>query len=384
MTNLTMKQHKFHLNDQAKLKIVCDDLCDRIDDLMEHFGLEYTYSGKLLTMSCPIHGGDNKSALNLYPQGDVYRGNWKCRTHGCDKYFKSSIIGLIRGIISHQKYNWIKDGDDHCSFQEALSFCLAFLNKDLSDIKVSKVERDKKAFTSTIRYINPEKTINHEGITRQQIRKSLAIPAQYYIDRSYSSDILTKYDVGLCNRAGKEMHNRVVVPIYDHKHQYMVGCSGRSIFEKCTTCSSFHNPEEKCPSEDKTRFYSKWKHSATLQSQNHLYNIWFAKNDILESNTVILVESPGNVWRLEEAGIHNSVAIFGSSLSDRQKMILDASGAMTIITMMDNDEAGKKASETIRQKCCKTYNVKDIEFPAQDVGELSVNYIQQNIVPLLK
>ena len=190
--------------------------------------------------------------------------------------------------------------------------------------------------------------------------------------------------MGLCNRAGKEMYNRVVVPIYDHKHQYMVGCSGRSIFEKCTICSSFHNPEEKCPSEDKTRFYSKWKHSATLQSQNHLYNIWFAKKDILESNTVILVESPGNVWRLEEAGIHNSVAIFGSSLSDRQKMILDASGAMTIITMMDNDEAGKKASETIRQKCCKTYNVKDIEFPAQDVGELSVNYIQQNIVPLLK
>ena len=145
-----MKQHKFHLNDQAKLKIVCDDLCDRIDDLMEHFGLEYTYNGKLLTMSCPIHGGDNKSALNLYPQGDVYRGNWKCRTHGCDKYLKSSIIGLIRGIISHQKYNWIKDGDDHCSFQEALSFCLAFLNKDLSDIKVSIVERDKKAFKDSI------------------------------------------------------------------------------------------------------------------------------------------------------------------------------------------------------------------------------------------
>lgn len=384
MTNLMMKQRKFHSNDQAKLKIVCDDICDRIDELMDHFGLEYTYSGKLLTMSCPIHGGDNKSALNLYPQGDVYRGNWKCRTHGCEKYFKSSIIGLIRGIISHQKYGWTKDGDDHCSFQEAVTFCLAFLNKDLSDIKVSKTERDKKAFTSTIRYINPEKTVVNSGITRAQIRNNLIIPSQYYMDRGYSAEILDRYDVGLCDRSGKEMYNRVVVPIYDHKYQNMVGCSGRSIYEKCSKCKCFHDHSEACPDDERSRFYSKWKHSSTFQSQNHLYNIWFAKKSILESHTAIIVESPGNVWRLEEAGIHNSVAIFGSSLSDRQKMILDASGAMTIITMMDNDEAGKKAAETIRQKCYKTYNVKHIEFPTQDVGELSVNYIQQNIVPLLK
>jgi 5S rRNA maturation endonuclease (ribonuclease M5) len=351
---------------------------------MDNFGLEYIYSGKLLTMSCPIHGGDNKSALNLYPQGDVYRGNWKCRTHGCEKYFKSSIIGFIRGIISHQKYGWTKDGDEHCSFQEAVAFCLTFLNKELSDIKISKTERDKRAFTSTIRYINPEKTITSSGITRLQIRKNLAIPAQYYINRGYSSEILDRYDIGLCDKPGKEMYNRVVVPIYDHKYQYMVGCSGRSIFEKCSKCKYFHDHSEICPDDEKSRFYSKWKHSAALQSQNHLYNIWFAKKHILETHTVIIVESPGNVWRLEEAGIRNSVAIFGSSLSDRQKMILDASGAMTIITMMDNDEAGKKAAETIRQKCYKTYNVKHIEFPTQDVGELSINYIQENIIPLLK
>jgi 5S rRNA maturation endonuclease (ribonuclease M5) len=382
--NQTMKKQQFRLNDQAKLKVVCDDLCDNIESLLEHFGLEYTYSGKLVTMSCPIHGGDNKSALNLYPQGDVYRGNWKCRTHGCDKYFKSSIIGLVRGIISHQKYNWVKDGDEHCTFNEALTFCLEFLKKDLSDIKISNVDRDKKSFVGTIRYISPERPTEEKGITRKQIRANLKIPAQYYIDRGYSPEILDRYDVGFCDNPKKEMSNRVVVPIYDHKHQYMVGCSGRSIFEKCDKCGCCHNTSDDCPNEERSRFYSKWKHSSSFQSQNHLYNIWFAKNYILENHTVIIVESPGNVWRLEEAGIHNSVAVFGSSLSDRQKMILDASGAMTIITMMDNDDAGKKAADLIRQKCHKTYNVKNIDFPAQDVGELSIDYIKQNIVPLLK
>lgn len=384
MNQITTMKKKSHLNDQAKLKIVCDELCDNIESLLDHFGIEYVYSGKLITMSCPIHGGDNKSALNLYPQGDVYRGNWKCRTHGCEKHFKSSIIGFVRGIISSQKYNWSKDQDKSCSFQEALNFCLAFINKDLSKIKISSADKDKRSFVGAIRYISPEKTTAANGISRSQIRSNLEIPAEYYLNRGYSREILDKYDIGLCNRSGREMSNRVVVPIYDHKHQFMVGCSGRSIYEKCNNCGCFHNKEETCPNEDQYRFHSKWKHSASFQSQNHLYNIWFAKNHILESHTVIIVESPGNVWRLEEAGIHNSVAIFGSSLSDRQKMILDASGAMTIITMMDNDEAGKKASELIKQKCYKTYNVKNIEFPAQDIAELSVDYIRTNIKTLLE
>lgn len=383
MTKTIMKKQRYHSNDQAKLKIVCDSLCDNIEELLNHFGLEYTYSGKLITMSCPIHGGDNKSALNLYPQGDVYRGNWKCRTHNCEKYYKSSIIGLVRGIISNQKYGWSKDGDDHCSFDEALKFCLQFLNKNLSDIKISNVERNKKSFTNSVRYINPETTRTENIVTRNQIRSNLKIPADYYINRGYSADILDRYDIGLCDRQGKEMYNRIVVPIYDHKYKYMVGCSGRSIFDKCQKCESYHNGSESCPTEDRLRFYSKWKHSTSFQSQNHLYNIWFAKQHIMDTGVVIIVESPGNVWRLEEAGIHNSVGIFGSSLSDRQKMILDASGAMTIITMMDNDDAGKKAADLIKQKCYKTYNIKSIEFPAQDVGDLSLEYIKTNIVPLL-
>lgn len=382
--NQIMKKQQSHLNDQAKLKIICDQLCDRIEDLLDHFDLEYIYSGRLITMSCPIHGGDNKSALNLYPQGDVYRGNWKCRTHNCEKHFKGSIIGFIRGIISNKKYNWQKNGDNTCSFQEALSFCLSFLNTDLKDIKISKSDRDKRHFTSAIKHISPEKPIVENIITRKQIRANLKIPATYYIDRGYSSTILDRYDVGLCEKPGKEMFNRVVVPIYDHKHSSMIGCTGRSIYEKCDKCETFHNPSNECPSHENRRFYSKWKHSSSFQSQNHLYNIWFAKQHIMDTCTVIIVESPGNVWRLEEAGIHNSVAIFGSSLSDRQKMILDASGAMNIITMTDNDEAGKKAAELIRQKCFKTYNIKNIDFPAKDIAELSIDYIKQNIVPLLE
>ena len=65
---------------------------DHIEDLLTYFDLEYRSNDKMISMSCPIHGGDNSGAINLYVQGDTYRGNWKCRTHGCEKIFKGSII----------------------------------------------------------------------------------------------------------------------------------------------------------------------------------------------------------------------------------------------------------------------------------------------------
>lgn len=380
---MTMKTES-HLNDQFKLKVLCDDLCDEIESLLDHFDLDYKSNGKMMSMCCPIHGGDNPSAISLYYTGDNYRGNWKCRTHNCEKIFKGSIIGFIRGIISAKKYKWEKSGDKFCSFKEAVDFASKFLNKDLNTIKISGSEKNKKTFAALVGYIHNEKEKQTKSIKRESIVKSLSIPAQYFIDRRYSSEILQKYDVGLCEKSGKEMSARVVVPIYDNDYQYMVGCSGRSIFEQCKRCGSYHNPNQSCPEENQRWIYSKWRHSKDFKSQNHLYNFWFAKEHIMSSATAIIVESPGNVWRLEENGIHNSVAIFGSSMSDRQKVLLDSSGAMNLVVLTDNDEAGKKAADQIKQKCQNTYKIYIPTISKGDIGEMNSDEIDNEIKPLLE
>ena len=381
-TKMKMNKKSSLIKDQAKLKIICDNLCDNIYDLLDTLHIEYRNNSKMISMSCPVHGGDNKSAVNLYPEGERYRGNWKCRTHNCEQIFKSSVIGFIRGILSHNKYGWTKDGDKTCSFNEALDFALKFLNKDFNSIKVSKSQKDKAFFSSAVNYLtdNPSNTALGPKPSREQIRKSLLIPASYYIDRNYSSEILDKYDIGLCTKPEKEMYNRVVAPIYDNDYQYMVGCSGRSIFEKCIKCSSYHDQQQECPSENNRWLYPKWKHSANFKSQNCLYNFWFAKHFIQQSSVAIIVEGPGNVWRLEENGIHNSVAMFGSSLSDRQKIILDSSGAMTLIILTDQDEAGRKAAEQIKNKCKNTYRIFVPNISKPDVGEMTYTEIKAEIV----
>lgn len=361
---ITMKS-KSRSYDQYQLKALSDKVCDDIENLLSLFGIdEYRILDKMITMSCPIHGGDNNSAFNLYHQGDTYRGNWKCRTHQCENTFRSSIIGFIRGCLSHHKCNWNKNGDNTVSFDEAVNFAIEFTKHNITDLKLSKKDQEKNNFVNTVKYISGSNNESSpkKGVERQAVIKSLQIPSTYFLSRNFLSQTLIKYDVGECNNPHKEMHNRAVVPVYDLDHKIMVGCSGR------TTNDS----------------KPKWKHNEGFKAEEHLYNYWYSKEHIKATRTVIIVESPGNVWRLDEAGIYNSVAIFGSSLKDKQKMLLDISGAMTLVTIMDNDDAGKKAAESIIKKCEKTYICKNININYPDIAEMTVEQINSDIKPLLE
>ena len=102
----------------------------------------------------------------------------------------------------------------------------------------------------------------------------------------------------------------------------------------------------------------------------------------MKSGVIILVESPGNVWRLEEEGIHNSVAIFGTTLNDEQKYLIDSSGALTIILIMDNDDAGQEAAEKIIKQCNRTYRVYNIKV-GSDVADMNTNEITEDILPII-
>ena len=168
------------------------------------------------------------------------------------------------------------------------------------------------------------------------------------------------------------------------RSEYLIGCTGRSIFEKCDHCGAYHAATDACPDIEKRWLFPKWKHSSNFKSQNSLYNYWYAKEHIQKLGYVIVVESPGNVWKLEENHIHNSVAIFGSSMSDRQKVILDSSGAMTIIVLTDNDEAGRQAAIQIKDKCAKTYRVFIPSISQADVAEMTSQQIQQEIISFIE
>jgi hypothetical protein len=247
-----MIKKKYHSHSQQELKVICDSLCDNIEEVLSSLDIyDYRDNSKMLTMPCPIHGGDNDSALNLYYEGDSYRGNWKCRTHQCEKHFKGSVLGFIRGVISSQKYNWSQQGDKMCSFQEVMSFAKSMVsNKIEAELMFGNIKQDKNNFARIVNnFVNPPLTENK--ISRQSAISNINIPAEYYIKRGFSTQILKKYDVGLCNNPKKPMYSRVVVPIYDDSASFLIGCTGRSIYNSCDICGSYHNPNAQCPDKEK-------------------------------------------------------------------------------------------------------------------------------------
>ena len=376
----TIKSHSYN---QHQLKALCDRLCDNIEVVLDQLSLDYRKSNKMMIMKCPIHGGDNDSALNLYYEGDSYRGNWICRTHGCEKIFKKSILGFLRGYLSHIEHDWSENGDKFVSFNETIEFAQTLIGENIESFKLCDTSINKIQFSNTINNIyTKSNNLTTSKIDRTKIVSTLDIPAKYFVDRGYCPNILKKYDVGVCNNPNKEMYNRAVAPIYDIDHKYMIGCTGRSMFEKCEKCTKFHSSLSECPV-DSWKF-AKWKHSSGFKADSVLYNLWFAKDYIQDSYAAIIVEGPGNVWKLEEAGFHNAVAIFGSSLSDKQKILLDGSGAMNLILLTDSDEAGNKAAEQILEKCEKTYRLYRPVFSANDISCLSTEEIHNLLDPIIE
>ncbi len=326
-------------------------VCLHLDKLFEELGVSLSQSKNYFVGPCPVHGGNKFNALNLYPEGDSVPGYWCCNTHHCEEVFKRTIIGFTRGVMSHDRYGWYEEGDKTVPFNETISFLCKVIGQDILTLKVDTAEIEKRRFVARAKTFI-QATQKPQGIERSLVRSSLDIPCSYFVARGYSKEILTKYDVGTCNNPVKQMYQRAVVPVYDKSGQIMVGCAGRITKESEAEAA-------------------KWINSPGFDKSRYLYNYWEALEHIHKVGKAILVEGPGDVWRLEEAGIHNSVAMMGVDLSDEQEVILAGSGAMEVIIMTDNDEAGNAAATRLVKQLRNSYNVRRITPLGKDVGEMT-------------
>lgn len=189
---------------------------------------------------------------------------------------------------------------------------------------------------------------------------------------------MDKYDIGHASSKNTELTERCVCPVYDDSGKYFRGAIGRSLYEECKTCHSYHNPKTQCPSEDIRPLYRKWRSNKNFDRRINLYNLWEAKQEIKKTGKVILCESAGNVLRIEEAGIKFSLGCFGADLCDEQQVLLEKSGAFKVFLLMDNDEAGRIANEKIQKQLCKSFNTKIINLPdgINDIAEMKVQEVK--------
>ena len=359
-------------------------LCENLEALLDDMGIDYRFNSKMYVGCCPVHGGDNETAFNLYQcdEEDESMGYWVCRTHHCEKIrgadgklvYGANIIGLIKGVLSNKLGRTAK-------FKETMDYAVKFLGYD-SISQISKCETksiERRKYASSMKRLSLKPKQEASGWSREMLRSKLEIPSRYYIERGYSPDVLDKYDVGMYNKL-----NRVVVPVYDDSYKYVAGFLGRSVFPQCKKCNRWHNESHKCPDTSNgmnMKHTSKWI-NGSFKSSNYLYNYWFALKNIQKTSTAILVEGAGDVWRLEENGVHIGLGLFGTEMTDAQRVLLDRSGALSIIVLLDADDAGQDGIKKLKSQLGRQYRM---FFPKikDDVGSLNSDEITSDIKPII-
>lgn len=346
---------KYEKVSREKIYSICSELSDKVPALMQALNIDFMEFPNRVTFPCPIHGGDNGEGACIFIDGSKTKGNWRCWTHCCEKDFGQNMIGFIRGVLSK------KEGKE-VNFYRALNFSLSFLNKKILDIPEEKISETIHEINKVNELVNRRPEKNNLNLSREQVIQTLNIPSEYYIGRGYLPETLVAFDVGECYNSSKQMHNRAVVPIYDIDGSY-AGCTGRAL-----------NDETK----------PKWFNSKGFKKALYLYGVSVTMPYIKQTNTVVLVEGQGDVWRLYEAGIKNCAGIFGSDLSEDQLVALEEMEIFNIVILTDTDEAGEKAAEGIKNKGGRRFNYYRPKISKKDIGEMTIEEINTELKPQIK
>lgn len=358
-------------------------LCARVEEVFAALGARMTRNGRHFAGPCPCHGGDNAGACTLYPEGDHNPGYWRCYTAGCHKALQPTILGLIRGALSRRELGW-SPGQAPVPFAQAVEWACGFLGVRPDELHEAAGDLDRARFARAVEALTAGRQRPSGRLTREQARGRLRVPSPYFLSRGFTAEVLDRYDVGDCLQPDKPFFSRAVVPVYDDAHLRAVGFVARSTLPQCPLCGLWH-PRGPCPDTLKKKsLCTKWRNSHAFPRESHLYNWWSAHKAIDALGVACLVEGPGEVWRLEEAGVKVGLALFGNELSDEQQVLLERSGAMTVIGLLNNDEAGRLGHARLKEQLGGLYNLTFPPLPGNDLGEMTPAAVAELLGPLIE
>lgn len=297
-------------------------------NLLEKLGINARYYNGVFKCACPVHDGDNPTGFSMYNNTGV----WTCWTRGCQEEWGKSPRGLIA----------------------------AMLDKNGIDLSVDEFLKNNELYLDDIHREEGIKSIKYDNVvmTREEYLDKVQIPCKYYLNRKFKESTLTKFDIGTYTADNKKLKGSAIIPVYNNSYTGIIAYSAR------------RNTVEK---------QYRWYHMKGTWRSNCLYNSWFAKAYIKATKTAILCEGPAKVWRLEEAGFKNAMAIFGTKFSSGQQSALSACGPHNVVVLMDNDNPGKKAASEIAYRLKGLYNVIIPKVSFEDLDDASPAQIKKEL-----
>lgn len=339
-----------------------------LESLLKYFHIDFRRNGNRYSFACPLHDGDNQSGACIYNNKNHIV--FQCFTN-CSKDIKKDGISLVKNLLSRSGAT---------SYEEAIKFIYDFVDEKAPLRQLHVEDSEKDVF---LKVFGDEPVSVANCITKEQIRSTLKIPSAYFLSRGFDLKTLDEYDVGNCVNPTKKYYNRAVIPCYDREGMIYQGATCRSIFERCSKCTYYHDSSKMCPSSDYELWKcEKWLHDNIFPSRM-IYNLWGAQEEIKKTHKAILVEGPADCIKLVSLGIRNVVALYGNYLKQGQSELLDSCGTMDLIVMLDNDPAGIKGSKDIKEKYSRQYRIYYPKYKGKDAGELQTDAETEDIKRIL-
>jgi 5S rRNA maturation endonuclease (ribonuclease M5) len=361
--------------DYARENAICALCAPRAADLLASLGADLRPVGKSLLGPCPLHGGDRADALCVYTDGHTAPGLWCCRTRGCEAKWGRSLVSLARGLLS------LAAGRE-VTRDAAARYACAFAGADWDSLKGDAEAEARRQFAAADRPAGDP----GEGWDPAAVRARLRVPSPYFVGRGFLASTLESFGVG--EATAGPLAGRAVAPVLDPAGRLVAGAAGRSTWPRCppeSGCGRWHDPAEGCPTADRARLpeYAKWRNTAGFRREFHLYNFARALPAVNATKAVVLVEGPGDVWRLAEGGVTNAVALMGVTLADPQQALLEGTHAMAVVVLTDADGAGEHAHAEIRKKLGRGFRLSFPKTRLKDAGSYSAEEVKNELAPAL-
>lgn len=300
----------------------------RIEEVVGDF-VSLKKRGANLIGVCPFHKEKTPSFI-VSPA----KGIFKC--FGCGKAGDS-----VRFIMEHEHY----------SYPEALRYLankygIIIEEKEQSPEEIMLQNEREKMFninTFAQQYFSNIMKTDDEG---------LAVGMSYFRERGFRDAIVDKFQLGYClnqrdafvqyalkNGYSKEFLLKIGLA-YGNEERMYDRYQGRVIFPIHNLTGKVVGFGARILGGDKTKAkYLNSPESEIYNKRQTLYGIYFAKNEISRLNNCILVEGYADVLSMHQAGIENTVASSGTSLTTEQIRLISRF-TKNITILYDGDSAG--------------------------------------------
>jgi len=302
---------------------------------IEHYGIRlrrvnaHTFRGK-----CPLptHRSEASKESFTATLSKGIGGAWACQSQSCIKA-RGRVGGNVLDFVAAM---------EQCTVREAAVKLQTWFLVPVADRSRGLARKEPRTEISVDKEMAGERVSEEtdgggEGIFNKPLSfalQNIDCTHPYLFERGLTRETAEKFGVGFFSGRGS-MQNRIVIPIHNVEGD-LVAYAGRAI--------DGSEPRYKFPS--------------GFHKSLEVFNLHRVKGEL----SVVLVEGFFDCMKITQAGCP-CVALMGSSMSDTQEDLLRNRFA-EIILMLDGDEAGRKATDEIRDRLeCVMYSVRIVQLP---------------------